>query len=274
LIKNSSYITILFSGRIFYFIGEFPLKNFLFFCLFCHFTIGYSSAWPSSSRAEVEYDSIINKIPASFSTLLTQEGLNDHQICQLKHIGYDLFSEELTLDSVKYILTGSLAIAFWANYVGISYRKPNDIDLLINEKKIEAIKNYFPQDYFSLFTQGNTSYGTPSVFHGEDKGYFNVDVLPFNTMYYKGVSDLLEISSKIIPVLSPEALLRTKNKKLKDLNRSGNQLKIDESEQDIEVLNEVIKKISFSDEIKKIDKQQKKRKYNQIDHSSAKRSLF
>jgi hypothetical protein len=182
-------------------------------------------ALQNSNQHEEAYDRLHANgvIPRAFLALIADPALalTPNQVIQLKIIAGQLFSGENQVNH-SYVLTGSYALAFWAEHFGLAHRAPHDIDLLIPVEEFDCFNRTFPKGSFSQVETPHIVRGTPQDGLPErckgNAGYFSVDLLSRNGCF--GFLECERGTYEGLPILKPHLLLARVQEKLSVLEVS------------------------------------------------------
>ena len=188
------------------------------------------------------FDQLSKVIPTSFHMLIEQCAGTDEKKFQLRHIATHLWGASNHDDEPTVVLTGSMAIAYWALTFNCPFRQPNDIDLAVSY--LTMSETFYPTEFFREGEVGKSKFS--HIAYGKDN-YFNTDFILLNSALGFVYTDDLTTdpeTSSVIPVLPPAQLLETKKQKLQEQkSMKTNFEKIVETEKDIEYLENILKKI-------------------------------
>ena len=188
------------------------------------------------------FDQISTVIPNSFHKLIEQCADTDEKKFQLRHIATNLWGASNHNDEPTVILTGSMAIAYWALTYNCPFRQPNDVDLAVSN--LSMSESFYPTEFFREGQVGKSKFS--HITYGKEN-YFNTDLILLNSALGFVYTDDLTTdpeTSLMVPVLPPAQLLETKKQKLQEQkSMKANSEKTEETEEDIDYLESILAKI-------------------------------
>ena len=116
------------------------------------------------------FDQISTVIPNSFHKLIEQCADTDEKKFQLRHIATNLWGASNHNDEPTVILTGSMAIAYWALTYNCPFRQPNDVDLAVSN--LSMSESFYPTEFFREGQVGKSKFS--HITYGKEN-YFNTD---------------------------------------------------------------------------------------------------
>jgi hypothetical protein len=193
------------------------------------------------------------QIPAPFHQLVIKHRETPEKIHQLEILGTLLFSPE-NLRNRTYLLTGSAAIAFWAEYyaprfaVDLEYRLPRDLDVMLPHAAIGDFAAYFPLGFFEVPASTPcrlaeiVDISRPTTLVAQS-GAYSIDLFCFEGQL--GISPQIRAEMSL-PVVAPTILLGKVLRKYQDLVgdvenlRAHNNDTAERCRQDIRTLRQIL----------------------------------
>lgn len=194
-------------------------------------------------QATTGYDQIESSVPSSFQAIIEHFASRPEKAMQLRFLATNLWGPSNSIDTPGVILTGSVAVAYWALKYGIDCREPNDIDLAVSSLFLSG--GFYPTEFFQTDTIGRSAYS--HIVKGQ-VGYFDTDFILYDSQLgFVQTKDLIRdpVSKNLIPVLPPVRLLETKlQKRNEQITLKAAPEKIAETNLDIEILETILERMS------------------------------